>query len=173
MSHQQILAQVTAQAQAQVQMQIQPEYPSLSSAPASQLQPFPSSAPLQQQIPPPFPDPKIMKESSDISHTDQKSQPASFAVDKPTDDGYNGGIRQKQVKAVSSLEAYYKCTHPNCPVKKKVERSLDGQITEIIYKGQHNHSPPSKRTKDAGTQWNHESSGKTLNLARDWNLNEA
>ncbi|KAL0372491.1 UNVERIFIED_CONTAM: putative WRKY transcription factor 3 [Sesamum calycinum] len=152
MSHQQILAQVTAQAQ--VQMQIQPEYPSLSSAPAlsaSHLQPFPSNASLQQQIPPPLSDPKIMKESSDISHTDQKSQPASFTVDKPTDDGYNWRkYGQKQVKGSEFPRSYYKCTHPNCPVKKKVERSLDGQITEIIYKGQHNHSPPSKRTKDTG-----------------------
>ncbi|KAL0327146.1 UNVERIFIED_CONTAM: putative WRKY transcription factor 3 [Sesamum angustifolium] len=174
MSHQQILAQVTAQAQ--VQMQIQPEYPSLSSAPAlsaSHLQPFPSNASLQQQIPPQLSDPKIMKESSDISHTDHKSQPASFTVDKPTDDGYNWKYGQKQVKGSEFPRSYYKCTHPNCPVKKKVERSLDGQITEIIYKGQHNHSPPSKRTKDTGNangtmnpQGNSEfgSDGRTGNL---------
>ncbi|KAI3452878.1 hypothetical protein Pfo_009541 [Paulownia fortunei] len=152
MSHQQILAQITTQAQAQFQMQIQ--YPSLSAAPASslsQLQPLPSSASLQQQIPPPLPDPKIMKESSDISHSDQKSQPPNFAVDKPTDDGYNWRkYGQKQVKGSEFPRSYYKCTHPNCPVKKKVERSLDGQITEIIYKGQHNHPPPSKRSKDTG-----------------------
>lgn len=92
-----------------------------------------------------------MKESSDISHTDQKSQPANFTVDKPTDDGYNWRkYGQKQVKGSEFPRSYYKCTHPSCPVKKKVERSLDGQITEIIYKGQHNHSPPSKRTKDTG-----------------------
>lgn len=34
-----------------------------------------------------------------------------------------------------------KCTHPNCPVKKKVGRSLDG-LSEISYKGQHNHQKP-------------------------------
>jgi hypothetical protein len=29
--------------------------------------------------------------------------------------------------------SYYKCTHPNCPVKKKVEHTEDGQISEIVY----------------------------------------
>ncbi|PIN03695.1 hypothetical protein CDL12_23770 [Handroanthus impetiginosus] len=151
-SHQQMLAQITAQAQAQGQMQIQ--YPSLSAASASsfaQLHPHPSNASLQQRIPPPQPDPKIMKESSDISLADQRPQPSNFTVDKPTDDGYNWRkYGQKQVKGSEFPRSYYKCTHPNCPVKKKVERSLDGQITEIIYKGQHNHPPPSKRTKDTG-----------------------
>nr|UVI62160.1 WRKY transcription factor [Rehmannia glutinosa] len=153
MSHQQILAQITAQAQAQVQMQIQ--HPSFSAPPASsrsQLQPLPSGAPLQQQqIPPPLPDPKITNESSDFSHSDQKSQPPYYAVDKPTDDGYNWRkYGQKQVKGSEFPRSYYKCTQPNCPVKKKVERSLDGQITEIIYKSQHNHLPPTKRAKDSG-----------------------
>jgi hypothetical protein len=56
------------------------------------------------------------------------------------------------VKGSEYPRSYYKCTHPNCPVKKKVERSLDGQVTEIIYKGQHNHQPPqsNKRGKDTG-----------------------
>lgn len=53
--------------------------------------------------------------------------------------------------------SYYKCTTPDCPVKKKVERSLGGQITEIIYKGQHNHQPPqsNKRGKDHIGNLNH------------------
>lgn len=37
---------------------------------------------------------------------------------------------------------YYKCTHPNCEVKKLFERSHDGQITNIVYKGTHDHSKP-------------------------------
>lgn len=153
MSHQQILAQITGQVQGQAHMQIQ--YPSFSSAPASSmshLRPLPSTASLQQHIPPPLPDSKIIKESSDFSQSDQKFQPPNFAVDKPTDDGYNWRkYGQKQVKGSEFPRSYYKCTHPNCPVKKKVERSLDGQITEIIYKGQHNHSQPSKRAKDTGS----------------------
>lgn len=38
--------------------------------------------------------------------------------------------------------SYYKCTHPSCPMKKKVERSFDGNIAEIVYKGEHNHPKP-------------------------------
>jgi WRKY transcription factor 2 len=49
---------------------------------------------------------------------------------------------QKQVKGSEYPRSYYKCTHANCQVKKKVERSHDGQITEIIYKGTHNHAKP-------------------------------
>lgn len=95
----------------------------------------------------------MMQESSDLSHSDQRSQPSAFTVDKPSDDGYNWRkYGQKQVKGSEYPRSYYKCTHANCPVKKKVERSVDGQVTEIIYKGQHNHQrpQPSKRGKDTG-----------------------
>nr|WGV38253.1 WRKY [Loropetalum chinense var. rubrum] len=57
--------------------------------------------------------------------------------------GYNWRkYGQKQVKGSEYPRSYYKCTHPNCQVKKTVERSHDGQITEIIYKGTHNHPKP-------------------------------
>jgi len=95
----------------------------------------------------------MMQESSDLSHSDQRSHPSTFTVDKPSDDGYNWRkYGQKQVKGSEYPRSYYKCTHANCPVKKKVERSVDGQVTEIIYKGQHNHQPPqpNKRGKDTG-----------------------
>ncbi|OMP02348.1 DNA-binding WRKY [Corchorus olitorius] len=60
-----------------------------------------------------------------------------------SDDGYNWRkYGQKQVKGSENPRSYYKCTFPNCPTKKKVERSLDGQITEIVYKGSHNHPKP-------------------------------
>ncbi|CAN0896490.1 Probable WRKY transcription factor 3 [Linum grandiflorum] len=74
-------------------------------------------------------------------------------VDKPADDGYKWRkYGQKQVKGSEFPRSYYKCTHLKCPVTKKVERSLEGQVTEIIYKGQHNHQPPqsTKRGKDQG-----------------------
>ncbi|KZV36245.1 putative WRKY transcription factor 2-like [Dorcoceras hygrometricum] len=68
----------------------------------------------------------------------------------PSDDGYNWRkYGQKNVKASEYPRSYYKCTHANCAVKKKVERTQDGQITEIIYKGAHNHSkPPPDRRQD-------------------------
>ena len=159
MSHQQALAQVTAQAaQAHSHMQLQAEFPSsLSVAPAASLTQFPSFASntkAHEQMPPLVSDTRTaVKESSGLSQSDQRSQPSSFTVDKPTDDGYNWRkYGQKQVKGSEYPRSYYKCTHPSCPVKKKVERSLDGQVTEIIYKGQHNHQAPlpNKRAKDTG-----------------------
>ncbi|CAJ1822962.1 unnamed protein product [Sphenostylis stenocarpa] len=64
-------------------------------------------------------------------------------VARTSEDGYNWRkYGQKQVKGSEYPRSYYKCTQPNCLVKKKVERSHDGQITEIIYKGTHNHAKP-------------------------------
>ncbi|WOL06387.1 hypothetical protein Cni_G15121 [Canna indica] len=72
---------------------------------------------------------------------DQKE--LSVAFDTPDDDVYNWRkYGQKQVKGSEYPRSYYKCTHPNCQVKKKVERSNEGHITEIIYKGSHNHPKP-------------------------------
>lgn len=41
------------------------------------------------------------------------------------------------VKGSEYPRSYYKCGHLNCPVKKKIEHSVDCQIIEIVYKGQH------------------------------------
>lgn len=89
------------------------------------------------------------KDPASIPRYEARLQPPNLVVDKPANDGYNWRkYGQKQVKGSEYPRSYYKCTGTNCPVKKKVERSLDGQITEIIYKGQHNHPRPSKRAKD-------------------------
>ncbi|KAK6934701.1 WRKY domain [Dillenia turbinata] len=72
----------------------------------------------------------------------------------PSEDGYNWRkYGQKQVKGSEFPRSYYKCTHPNCQVKKKVERSHEGHITEIIYKGAHNHPkpPPARRSTIGST----------------------
>ncbi|KAF8082180.1 hypothetical protein N665_0845s0038 [Sinapis alba] len=68
------------------------------------------------------------------------------------DDGYNWRkYGQKLVKGSEYPRSYYKCTHPNCEVKKKVERSREGNITEIIYVKAHNHSkPPTNRRSGTG-----------------------
>ncbi|WJX58385.1 WRKY transcription factor [Trifolium repens] len=60
---------------------------------------------------------------------------------------HNGGYRwrkygQKISDGNPNPRIYYKCTYPNCLTMKKVERSIDGQVTEIIYKGTHNHPKP-------------------------------
>ncbi|XP_011011135.1 PREDICTED: probable WRKY transcription factor 20 isoform X2 [Populus euphratica] len=60
-----------------------------------------------------------------------------------SDDGYSWRkYGQKHVKGSEFPRSYYKCTHPNCEVKKLFESSHDGQITEIIYKGTHDHPKP-------------------------------
>ncbi|TYH30450.1 hypothetical protein ES288_A01G096100v1 [Gossypium darwinii] len=60
-----------------------------------------------------------------------------------SEDGYNWRkYGQKHVKGCEFPRSYYKCTHPNCEVKKLFERSHDGQIIEIIYKGTHDHPKP-------------------------------
>ncbi|XP_031284754.1 probable WRKY transcription factor 33 [Pistacia vera] len=74
---------------------------------------------------------------------------------KRSEDGYNWRkYGQKQVKGSENPRSYYKCTFPDCPTKKKVERSLDGQITEIVYKGSHNHPKPqpSRRSSSQSLQ---------------------
>ncbi|KAK4417632.1 putative WRKY transcription factor 4 [Sesamum alatum] len=155
MSHQQALAHVTAQAAlSQSYMQMQAELQrSSSTATAQPLANHSSSAPSETLARPTNPvptEPESSKiESSEVSQSDSKA--ANVAGDKPASDGYNWRkYGQKHVKASECPRSYYKCTHPNCPVKKKVERSFDGRISEIIYKGQHNHDPPqpNKRGKD-------------------------
>lgn len=72
---------------------------------------------------------------------------------RKSDDGYNWRkYGQKQVKGSENPRSYYKCTYPNCPTKKKVERSLvDGRITEIVYKGTHNHPKPQNTRRSSAS----------------------
>lgn len=161
MSHQQALAQVTAQAAlAHSQLQLQAEYQnSLAAVPTESTthdSSFISNDASQEQAVPSTSDPRSsLKETTGVSVSDRKYQSPPLATDKSGDDGYNWRkYGQKQVKGSEFPRSYYKCTHPNCPVKKKVERSPQGQVTEIIYKGQHNHERPqsNKRAKDAADQ---------------------
>ncbi|EFJ08874.1 hypothetical protein SELMODRAFT_47103, partial [Selaginella moellendorffii] len=58
-------------------------------------------------------------------------------------DGYNWRkYGQKQVKGCDNPRSYYRCTHPDCSAKKLVERSVSGETTQIVYKGDHSHSKP-------------------------------
>ncbi|KAL2344602.1 hypothetical protein Fmac_005887 [Flemingia macrophylla] len=155
MTHQQMLAQVmSSQAvPAHSNVQIQSEHSfSISTVSASSLTQVPTatSSIAQQLIPPSMPDSRV-SESLDFPHSEQKLQSSYVNVDKPNDDGYNWRkYGQKHVKGSDFSRSYYKCTHPKCPVKKKLERSLEGHVTAIIYKGEHNHQcpHPSKITKD-------------------------
>ncbi|XP_059667727.1 WRKY transcription factor 44-like [Cornus florida] len=144
-SHQQALAQV--EARAQPINQVKPHF--RSDLGSNLHQNFAPKSQREKTIEP-------SKTASENLEDDQKSLPPSSSVDRPSYDGYNWRkYGQKQVKGSEYPRSYYKCTHPNCPVKKKVERSLDGQIAEIVYKGEHNHSkpqPPKRNTSGAQGQ---------------------
>ncbi|KAJ6831169.1 putative WRKY transcription factor 33 [Iris pallida] len=76
-------------------------------------------------------------------------------LQKRSDDGYNWRkYGQKQVKGSENPRSYYKCSFPGCPTKKKVERSFDGQITEIVYKGTHNHPKPQSTRRNSSNSAN-------------------
>ncbi|KAF6149614.1 hypothetical protein GIB67_011223 [Kingdonia uniflora] len=67
----------------------------------------------------------------------------SIVGQRLSDDGYHWRkYGQKQIKGSEFPRSYYKCTHSSCPAKKQLERSQDGLITEISYKGEHNHPKP-------------------------------
>jgi len=70
----------------------------------------------------------------------------------PSDDGYNWRkYGQKNMKGSENPRSYYKCSFPGCPTKKKVERSPDGQVTEIVYKGTHNHPKPQSTRRNSSS----------------------
>lgn len=55
-------------------------------------------------------------------------------------DGYNWKkYAEKQVGRSGNKRVDYKCTKSSCPVRKKVERTMDGKVIETLYKGTHNH----------------------------------
>ncbi|KAJ6756008.1 WRKY TRANSCRIPTION FACTOR PROTEIN 1-RELATED [Salix purpurea] len=95
-----------------------------------------------------------LRSTSHNQDEDPKTLSHASNGDRPSYDGYNWRkYGQKQVKGSEYPRSYYKCTYPNCPVKKKVERSFDGQIAEIVYKGEHSHSKPQPAKRNSsGTQ---------------------
>eukprot|EP01117_Protostelium_nocturnum_P019761 TRINITY_DN8649_c0_g1_i2.p1 TRINITY_DN8649_c0_g1~~TRINITY_DN8649_c0_g1_i2.p1 ORF type:complete len:166 (-),score=34.97 TRINITY_DN8649_c0_g1_i2:449-946(-) len=48
---------------------------------------------------------------------------------------------QKQVKGCKFPRNYYKCTHPDCSVKRYVEKSDDGKEMVSYKGGEHSHTP--------------------------------
>ncbi|KAG5615048.1 hypothetical protein H5410_014872 [Solanum commersonii] len=157
MSHQQALAHVTAQAalsQSYLQTQAECHFSSQSTSAQVLGVSDPEESSLQPQLDTMSSDQKIKKfELPQLSQSEDK--PSFNSVDRPASDGYNWRkYGQKMVKARECPRSYYKCTHVKCPVKKKVERSIDGYITEITYKGHHNHElpQPNKRRRDSCAQ---------------------
>ncbi|XP_010532081.1 PREDICTED: probable WRKY transcription factor 40 [Tarenaya hassleriana] len=60
---------------------------------------------------------------------------------------------QKVTRDNPSPRAYFKCAFaPNCPVKKKVQRSVDDQsVLVATYEGEHNHPMPSQMEPNTGS----------------------
>lgn len=70
----------------------------------------------------------------------KEDQSAEFATLKgrTSEDGYNWReYDQKQVKCGEFSQCCSECTYPSYQVKKKIEHSLKGDITDIIYEGTH------------------------------------
>ncbi|XP_077237456.1 WRKY DNA-binding protein 2 [Tasmannia lanceolata] len=104
-------------------------------------------------------------DNQENGHEDQRGELPSMVVGTPSDDGYNWRkYGQKQVKGSEYPRSYYKCTYPNCQVKKKVERSHEGHITEIIYKGAHEHPQPLPNRRSA--------IGSSSHLPNDMDISE-
>ncbi|KAE8709287.1 WRKY transcription factor 1 [Hibiscus syriacus] len=63
--------------------------------------------------------------------------------EKVLEDGYNWRkYGQKLVKGNEFVQSYYRCTHPNCQVKKQLEHAHDGKMVDTVYFGQHDHPKP-------------------------------
>ncbi|KAK9065969.1 hypothetical protein SSX86_015371 [Deinandra increscens subsp. villosa] len=90
--------------------------------------------------------------NSQITQSFQSNNFNNQSLQKKSEDGYNWRkYGQKQVKGSENPRSYYKCTFPNCSMKKKLETNLDGQITEIVYKGSHNHPKPQSTRRSSGS----------------------
>ncbi|CAJ1948312.1 unnamed protein product [Sphenostylis stenocarpa] len=97
----------------------------------------------------------------------------SIREQRRSEDGYNWRkYGEKQVKGSENPRSYYKCTHPNCPTKKKVERSLEGHVTEIVYRGSHNHPKPHNRKNVSQSSIHQTSSSCTISGISDQSLGE-
>ncbi|KAI4384930.1 hypothetical protein MLD38_003014 [Melastoma candidum] len=80
--------------------------------------------------------------ASDIQELTLRAEISSVHAEKVPEDGFNWRkYGQKNVRGNEFVRSYYRCTYPFCQVKRQVERSLDGQITDTIYLGQHSHPP--------------------------------
>lgn len=187
-SHQQVLAQIQAQVRAQAHEQMQthalsetPLLPSSMSTQPSTSSMVVSSVVTSSATCNTIPSEKKTEHHLETKHMHSSSKESNrivsvpippvpslpippVLVEKPSADGYNWRkYGQKQVKGSEYPRSYYKCTQSNCQVKKKVERSHNGQVTEIVYKGEHNHPRPQPTRRMAIVSHNYlSSSGQTL-----------
>ncbi|URE23884.1 hypothetical protein MUK42_26387 [Musa troglodytarum] len=91
--------------------------------------------------------PELGAHHGQTDHDRSCQPPPTLEEQRKVDDGCHWRqYGEKQVKGSENPRSYYKCTYPSCPRKKQVERSSDGQITGIVYKGTHSHPKPRQST---------------------------
>lgn len=91
-----------------------------------------------------MPVPEKASQSPDTSvlalKSGQEVSTPSIIREKVSQDGYSWRkYGQKLVKGNEYVRSYYRCTYPNCQVKKQLECSHNGQIVDIVCFGQHDH----------------------------------
>lgn len=81
--------------------------------------------------------------SHELPPLQSNQESPSIIREKVSRDGYNWRkYGQKHVKGNEFIRSYYKCTHPNCQAKKQLQQSNNGEITDSVCIGQHNHPKP-------------------------------
>ncbi|PQP92828.1 WRKY transcription factor 1 [Prunus yedoensis var. nudiflora] len=84
--------------------------------------------------------PQTPETSALVLRSGQEGSTPSTARERGLEDGYHWRkYGQKLVKGNAYVRSYYRCTHSKCPVKRQVERTHNGQITDTVYFGEHAH----------------------------------
>ncbi|CAM6086107.1 unnamed protein product [Calypogeia fissa] len=154
---------VSAAASSALAMNVSSQGAMMSGPPVAIPIAIPPMQPMRQQPPEP-----LQAMSPEEEPPAQASVPF---IERPSEDGYNWRkYGQKQVKGSEFPRSYYKCTNTSCPMKKKVERSHDGQVTEIVYKGEHNHPKPqpTRRLAVAAAHLISDSGDRTDSDGKEW-----
>lgn len=108
---------------------------------ANELLPLPDSSPLETQSQSPG------TPSNELPPSQSSQRTLAIIREKVTSDGFNWRkYGQKNLKEEGFKRCYYKCSHSNCPAKKKFVMSPDGNFEGYTYTGQHSHLKPQSNT---------------------------